>query len=369
MGDSLPKARLAAVQASSVFLNREGSVEKAARLIRQAGHAGADIIGFPEGFIPAHPIWFHFQPASGRQAMALSRRLFENSLVIPSPETSALAAACREGRITAVIGVCEKEPGTTGTMYNTLLVIDREGTIVGRHRKLMPTLGERIVHAYGGGDTMSAFSTHIGPVGALACGENANPLTAFVLALQSVVVHVAAWPSLFSVGVSMHDAIEARTRGLAQTLRAFVINAVGVVDEDAVEACATSEEDRAALEAAAAMGGASILGPRGDYLAGPMGPGDGILYADVDLGDVIIPKIAMDFGGHYNRFDVFRVFLDPGDGSPIELTSSGVRGGDRVGVPLRPKGQQGDEDSDGQPHGVDTGMAPSHGEASVASKH
>jgi aliphatic nitrilase len=366
MGDRLPKARLAAVQASSVFLDREGSVEKAARLIREAGDTGADIIGFPEGFIPAHPIWFHFQPASGRQAMALSRRLFENSLVIPSPETNILAAACRAGRVTAVIGVCEKEPGTTGTMYNTQLVIDREGMIVGRHRKLVPTLGERIVHAQGGGDTMSAFPTHIGPVGALACGENANPLTAFVLALQSVVVHVAAWPSLFSVGVSMHDAIEARTRGLAQTLRAFVINSVGVVDEDAIEACATSEEDRAALEAAAAMGGASILGPRGDYLAGPMGRGDGIVYADVDLGDVIIPKIAMDFGGHYNRFDVFRVFLDPGDGPPIELTSSGVRGGDRVGVPLRSKIRPSDEDGEGQQH--DIGIVPSPGDPGFLSK-
>lgn len=319
-----------------MFLDREATVDKACRLIREAGDAGADIIGFPEGFIPAHPIWFHFLPASGRRAMALSTRLFENSVVIPSAETEALSAACRDAGTVAVIGVCEKEPATTGTMYNTQLVIDRDGTILGRHRKLMPTLGERIVHAQGGGDTMTAFATHLGPVGALACGENANPLTAFVLAVQSVVVHVAAWPSLFSVGVSMQDAIEARTRGLAQTLRSFVVNAVGVVDDDSIEACAASDEDRAALQAAAQMGGASILSPRGDYVAGPMGPGEGILYAEVDLRDVIGPKIAMDFGGHYNRFDVFTVLLRDGDGPPIDLTASGVRGGDRIGVPLRP---------------------------------
>lgn len=220
-------------------------------------------------------------------------------------------------------------------MYNTQLVVGRDGAVLGRHRKLTPTLGERIVHAQGGGNTITAFATHLGPVGALACGENANPLAALVLAVQSVVVHVAAWPSLFSVGVSMQDAIEARTRGLAQTLRSFVVNAVGVVDHDAMEACAASDEDRAALSAAAEMGGASILNPRGDYVAGPMGPGEAIAYADVDLRDVIGPKIAMDFGGHYNRFDVFTVLLRDGVGPPIDLTASGLRGGDRIGVPLR----------------------------------
>ena len=335
MGDQFPTARLAAVQASSVFLDREGSTEKACRLIAEAGGEGAEVVGFPEGFIPAHPIWFHFQPASGKVAMQLARELFKNAVEIPSVETDALSAACRDARVIAVIGICEKERGTTGTMYNTQLIIDRDGTIIGRHRKLVPTLGERIVHAPGGGDTLTAVPTHLGPLGALACGENANPLAAFVFAVQSVVIHVAAWPSLFGVGVDMVDAIEARTRGLAQSLRCFVINSLGVVDEAAVEACALTEEDREVMRRAAEAGGSSILNPRGGYLAGPMDGGEGILYADVNLEDVLIPKIAMDLGGHYNRFDLFRVLLNVG-GEEIDLTASGARGGPRVGVPLFP---------------------------------
>ena len=333
MGDEYPTTRLAAVQAASVFLDREGSVEKACRLIAEAGREGAEIVGFPEGFIPAHPIWFHFQPASGPVSMQLAAKLFKNAVEVPSAETDALGQACREAGVIAVVGLCEKEAGTTGTMYNTQLLIDRDGSIIGRHRKLVPTLGERIVHAPGGGDTMTAVSTHLGPLGALACGENANPLAAFVLAVQSVVVHIAAWPSLFSVGVDMIDAIEARTRGLAQTLRCFVVNSIGVVDEAAIEACAATDEDRAAMRVAAEAGGSSILNPRGGYAAGPMAGGEGILYADVDLEDVLIPKIAMDLGGHYNRFDVFQVSLDTGT-EIVDLTGSGARGGPRAGVPL-----------------------------------
>lgn len=333
MGDQFPTARLAAVQAASVFLDREGSVQKACRLIAEAGREGAEIVGFPEGFVPAHPIWFHFQPASGPVSMQLARELFKNAVEIPSAETDALGTACRDAGVIAVIGVCEKEPDTTGTMYNTQLIIDRDGSIIGRHRKLVPTLGERIVHAPGGGNTLTAVPTHLGPLGALACGENANPLAVFVLAVQSVVVHVAAWPSLFSVGVDMIEAVEARTKGLAQTLRCFVINSLGVVDEAAIEACASNEEDRAAMLRAAGAGGSSILNPRGSYLAGPMEGGEGILYAQADFEDVLIPKIVMDMGGHYNRFDVFRVLINAGS-EEIDLTSSGARGGFRVGVPL-----------------------------------
>jgi len=333
VSDQFPTARLAAVQAASVFLDREGSTAKACRLIAEAGTAGADVIGFPEGFIPAHPIWYHFRPASGRASMQLARELFKNAVEIPSAETDALGEACRKAGLIAVIGVCEKEPGTTGTMYNTQLIIDRDGSIIGRHRKLVPTLGERIVHAPGGGETMTAVPTHLGPLGALACGENANPLAAFVLAVQSVVMHVASWPSLFGVGVDMIAAIEARTRGLAQTLRCFVINSIGVVDDAAIEACAANDEDREVMRIAAEAGGSSILTPRGAYLAGPMAGGEGILYADADFEDILVPKIAMDLGGHYNRFDVFRVLLNAG-GQEIDLTASGARGGARAPVPL-----------------------------------
>src|SRR6185295_10494186 len=115
MGDHYPVVKVAAVQAASVFLDREGSTEKACALIREAGRGGARVIGFPEGFIPAHPVWYHHHPATGAIANELAGALFRNSVEVPGPEIEALGAAAREANAYVVIGVCEKLPRTIGT--------------------------------------------------------------------------------------------------------------------------------------------------------------------------------------------------------------------------------------------------------------
>lgn len=318
MGDQGRKLRLAAVQASSVFLNREGSAEKACRLILEAGAQGADLIGFPEGFIPAHPTWFHFQPAAGNKSLMFGRELFKNSVEIPSTATDALCEACRKADVIAVIGLCEKMPNTTGTMYNSQLFIDRTGEIIGTHRKIVPTLGERIVHAGGFGDTMRAFPASFGNISGLLCGENSNPLASFVLTTMYPVVHVASWPAHFNLGAWMQDSIMTASRALAYQLKAFVINAVGVVTDDLIEAYALTEEDRQYLQKAKNTGAATIIGPKGQIIAGPLPAGEGILYADVDLDDLLIPKLIADFGGHYNRFDLFSVNMNVDPPHPLK---------------------------------------------------
>ena len=310
MADQLAAVKLAAVQAASVFLDRAATVDKACRLITEAGEAGADLIGFPESFIPAHPTWYAFLPSTSQKAFGLAKRLFQNAVEIPGPATEQLAEACREARITAVIGLCEKRPGTTGTMYNTQLFIGPGGTILGKHQKLVPTLGEQLVHTGGWGDTLLAYDAPFSRVSGLICGENSNPLAMHVMSAMNTVVHVAAWPPHFDRGNKMQDNIPIASQGLAYTIGSFVINSVGVVAEDAIEACTETNEDRAYLEECRNEGGASIIGPRGQVLAGPMEPGEGILYADVDLNDVLVPKIGRDVSGHYNRFDIFSLTVD-----------------------------------------------------------
>src|SRR6516225_12467704 len=118
MGDVYENVRVAAVQAASVFLDREGSTEKACRLIGEAGRHGARVIAFPEGFIPAHPVWYHHHAATGTLANKLSVELFKNSVEIPGSEMDALCAAARDANAYVVIGVCEKMPDTLGTMFN-----------------------------------------------------------------------------------------------------------------------------------------------------------------------------------------------------------------------------------------------------------
>lgn len=308
MGDTYKKLRLAAVQAAPVFLDREGSIDKVCRLIREAGANGADVIGFPEGFVPTHPGWFNFIPDVGDQALLLSRELFKNAVEVPSPATDALCRACRDANIVAVVGINEKMPRTTGTMYNTQLFIDRSGDILGKHQKMVPTNGERLVHTGGHGSTMRAYHTHFGAISGMLCGENSNPLATFALSVHYPVVHVAGWPAHFNSSYVMQESIMAATRGLAYSLKAFVINACAVVTDQLIDAYALTPADRDYLNAAKQRGGASIIGPKGQVLA-EMGPGEGILYGDVDIQDVIIPKLIHDFAGHYNRPDVFRVAL------------------------------------------------------------
>jgi aliphatic nitrilase len=331
MGDELQKVKLAAVQAASVFLDREATVEKACALIREAGSNGADIIGFPEGFIPAHPTWYGYLPTGGGKSGPLARRLFENAVEIPGPATGLLSAACKDGGIAAVIGVCEKRSGTTGTMYNTQLFIGADGKVLGKHQKLAPTVGERLVHAGGWGDTLTTFEMPFGNVSGLICAENSNPLATYVLLAMNTIVHVASWPPHFGGGRSMQDTMMAVTPGLAYTLCAFVINSGGMVTDEMIDLYATTDADRVYLESLKDLGSASIIGPSGNVVAGPMGPGEGILYAEVDLNDVVAAKMHHDFAGHYNRFDVFSVTVNRRAPTPLNESNGETNEGDVVG--------------------------------------
>ncbi|HLC25204.1 MAG TPA: carbon-nitrogen hydrolase family protein [bacterium] len=315
MGDDYPRIRVAAVQAAPVFLNREGTVAKACALIREAASNGARLIGFPEGFIPTHPLWFHFHPASGFRSLQFSKELFKNSVIIPSPATEALCEAARAGSIYVVIGICEKTAGRMGTLYNTLLFIDDKGQIVGRHRKLHPTLGERLVHAPGDAEGLRAYPTEFGAMSGLMCGENSNALSLFVLDAMGTTVHVASWPSHFNHGTHMGSIIEVASRSFAYQAKAFVVNAVGAISAEMREALPANDLDREFLSRS--HGGASVIGPWGQFLAGPMEPGEGILYADLSIEEIIIGKSVQDFSGHYNRFDVFSLTVRPGAARPL----------------------------------------------------
>lgn len=322
MGDTLKKIKLAAVQASSVHLDRDASVDKACALIREAGTAGADLIGFPEGFIPAHPAWFTVRPTTGKTSMSLSRRLFQNSVVIPSDATDRLCAASRDAGITAVVGLCEKRPGTTGTMFNTQLFIGPDGRILGKHQKLMPTVGERLVHTGGWGDTLKAYPTPSGMVSGLICGENSNPLAMYALMSMYPVVHVASWPTFFSPVLSMPDCIMAASRGLAYSMGCFVINSVGMLTDEIIDDYEPAPEERAFLQTCKGRGYASIIGPNSLVVMAPNAGAEGIVYADVDLNDVLIPKLIHDFTGHYNRFDIFSVNVNRQVRSALQVSGA-----------------------------------------------
>jgi len=308
VGDVYPILKAAAVQAASVFLDREASTEKACALIREAGRNGARVIGFPEGFIPAHPVWFHFHSATGRVSTRLSVELFKNAVEIPGPEIEALQAAARDADAYCVVGVCEKLPGTLGTLFNTQVFLGPDGTLLGKHQKLMPTVGERLVHMGGWGDTFGAIETDFGPMSALICGENSNPLAVFALTAEATRVHVMSWPNHFpTISDPLRSRVQIDSQAFAQMSKAYVISACGTVDERMVELLELSSADEELIRNPDFCGGLTIVGPDSRVLAGPMGPEEGILYADLDLEVGIKMKLRHDFAGHYNRPDVFQV--------------------------------------------------------------
>jgi nitrilase len=311
MGDSYGTVRVAAVQAASVFLDREGSIRKACRLIREAGANGARVIGFPEGFVPAHPIWYHHHAATGAIANKLSVELFKNAVEIPSSQTDALCVAAREANAYVVIGVCEKLPNTLGTLFNTQLYIGPDGRLIRKHQKIMPTVGERLVHTGGHGDTFGAFATEFGPVSGLICGENSNPLAVFALIAEGTRIHVMSWPNHFPTsGDPLRNRVAIDSQAFAQMSKAFVISACGTVDDHMIEMLNAGPEGEKCLRSADCCGGSLIVNPMSRVIAGPMGAEEGILYADCNLELGIQMKLRHDFAGHYNRPDIFQLHIN-----------------------------------------------------------
>lgn len=311
MGDSYGVVKVAAVQAASVFLDREASTAKACRLIREAGANGARVIGFPEGFIPAHPVWYHHHAATSAIANRLAVELFKNAVEIPGPQTDALCEAARDAGAYVVVGVCEKLPNTTGTMFNSQIYIGPDGRIIRKHQKIMPTVGERLVHMGGYGDTFGAFASEFGPMSGLICGENSNPLAVFALIAEGTRIHVMSWPNHFPTsGDPLRNRVAIDSQAFAQMSKAFVISACGTVDERMIEMLKTGPEGERFLRNPDCCGGSMIVDPLSRIIAGPMGAEEGILYADCNLELGIQMKLRHDFAGHYNRPDIFQVHVN-----------------------------------------------------------
>lgn len=319
MGDEYPRVKLAAVQASPVFLNREATIEKACGLILEAGKNGADVVAFPEGYIAGFPQWFWFHGAESRQAADFYRALFSNALEVPSKGVRDLQAAAKEAGCYVVMGFNEKEAGSMGTLYNSLLYIGRDGTILGKRRKLIPTITERLVYGRGDGSDLIVADADFGTLGALICGEHSNSFARYTMLALGEKIHVALWPAfpLKSHYQLKRDDIDFRVRNHAYEGKIFVISVTGIIDDAIKEIICRDENDW--NEMATDGGHSSIIDPKGQFIAGPSQGGETILYADADLSLCVDGKCTHDVIGHYNRFDVFELRVNRKKHKPIHF--------------------------------------------------
>lgn len=305
MADKIGSIKAAVVQSAGCFLDREASVKKAEELIAEAGAMGAEIVVFPEGFIPAHPIWFHFHAATSAPGLEMAAELFRNAVVVGGPDTDRLCAAAKKANIWVVMGICEKLPNTTGTMWNSALHISPDGRIAANHRKISPTVGERLVHTGGGSEGLELPRARFGAVSSLLCAENSNPLLVFSVVAQYSLVHTALWPNHFSpTQPRMRDVIMTASRAIAYQGGCYVLNAAGTLDQQTLERIARDDDDRAWLSDPANLGGSCIVAPGGELLAGQAGAEETILTAELDLDIAVGKRSIHDYAGHYNRADL-----------------------------------------------------------------
>ena len=296
----LPTIKAAAIQAEPVVLDRDATVEKACRLIAEAAANGAQLVVFPELFIPTYvngSIWGRGLARFGTaQAQAAFTRLWANSVEIPGPATDRLCKAALEHRVTIVMGLNERESHSR-TLYNSLLFIGPDGAILGKHRKLMPTNHERMVHGFGDGSTMQVFDTPIGRIGGLICWENFMPLARFALYAQGEQIHCA--PTAFDGEMGVVNA-----RNTAMEGGVFVISVCMILRKSSYPADFEFVEELAAAKEMLESGSSCIIAPDGRILAGPLLNEEGILYADLDLNQTIAAGQLIDNAGHYGRPDV-----------------------------------------------------------------
>jgi nitrilase len=296
--------KVAVVQAMPVFLNREATVEKACALIAAAGQQGARVIVFPEAFIPAYPDWIWAIPAGEEKALnELYAELLANAVTIPGAATSALCSAAREAGAYVVMGINERREDVSGSLYNTLLYIDDHGDIMGIHRKLVPTGGERMVWAQGDGSTLHAYDTPLGKLGGLICWENYMPLARYAMYAWGTQIYVAATWDRGQPWLST-------LRHIAKEGRVYVLGCSIVMRRDDIpDHYAYKHRFYSGDDEWINVGDSAIVNPDGFFIAGPVRHKEEILYAEIDPRQMLGPKWMLDVAGHYARPDVFELIV------------------------------------------------------------
>ena len=301
--------RIAAVQAAPVFLDLDATIEKACGLIAEAAAGGAKLVAFPEAFIPGYPLWVWFIPPGKTHPLrALYSRLHANSVSIPGPAVRRLAEAAGDLAVTVAIGVNERNSEGSGTtLYNTLLYLGADGTVLGRHRKLIPTAGERLVWAQAAGNDLEVFDLSFARVSGLLCWENYMPLARYALTAWGEQVHVApTW--------DRGEPWTSTMRHVAKEGRCFVVGVCQALHKEHVpDDLDFKAEYLAGIEGWINPGLSLIVDPDGKIVAGPLEAEEGILYADVAADQLVGPRWQLDAAGHYARPDVFQlqVLRDP----------------------------------------------------------
>ncbi|MBT8402066.1 MAG: carbon-nitrogen hydrolase family protein [Rhodothermia bacterium] len=294
---------LAAAQIAPVVLDLNASVLKVCSAIREAAKNDADLIVFPEAFLPSYPFWVWFVPAGRTKVLRdLYSSLVESSVDIDGDAVRTICDAAKDARINVILGVNERSSESSrATLFNSLLFITSKGVIAGRHRKLVPTVGERMVHGRGDGSSLQGYDLPgVGRVGGLICWENYMPLVRYTLYADGV--QILAAPT-WDRGEPWLSTI----RHIAKEGRVFVIGCCSAIKKDQIGDLADKLSDFLPDSDWINPGGSAIVDPDGKLMTEPLMESEGILYAEVDRSQFTGPRYQLDVAGHYARPDIFEL--------------------------------------------------------------
>ena len=309
-----PRLRVAAAHAASVWMESDATADKAARLIAEAAREGAQLVVFPESFMPGFPIW------TALAAPIHNHRFFERfaaaSVRVDGPEIAEVRAAARRHAMLVSIGFSEATDTSVGCLWNSSLLIGPDGAALNHHRKLVPTFYEKLTWAPGDGAGLHVVDTPIGRIGGLICGENSNPLARFALMAQGEQIHTACFPSIWptrvpgdGAGYDIEEAIRIRCGAHSFEAKCFTVVASGVLDAEAIAAMSGVSPEAETLLRHTPRAVSMVIGPDG-RVRGDVRREEGLLLADIDLADCVEQKQFHDVVGYYNRFDVFHFEVD-----------------------------------------------------------
>ena len=287
----------ASVQASPIFLDKDKTIKKVCKLIKEAKKNGASLVVFPEAFIPTYPFWpkdLGFGPQR-KLVMDAQMELFKNSVEVPGKDIEKIAKTAKKENVYVVIGVNEKDGGT---LYNTIVYFGNDGSIIGKHRKLMSIDSEKCIWGNGNAEDVKVFDTKLGKIGGLFCYEHHLTLQKYAMIQMGEQIHASLWGGHGFAKNTMDFA----SKQYAFEGQTFVIISSIYINKDMIP-------DSFALKEQTVWdypGGSGIINPRGEYIVGPIFDKEEIVYGEIDLDQILRAKAIIDSAGHFSRPDIFK---------------------------------------------------------------